>query len=87
MKISRQGHRAVIEDGAAARYGTGVFVPAILGSIFIVIIWPPAAGHMRLDLGAPSSGTGGHRVDRPVRGGPSAGRQRSGPFAATAFSQ
>jgi len=42
----------VIEDGAAARYGLGVFVPALLVGVFFPIIWPAPPGHMRFDLGA-----------------------------------
>jgi hypothetical protein len=52
MKISRREDIVVIEDGAGARYGLGVFVPALLVGIFFLIIWPQAEGHMRYDLGA-----------------------------------
>ena len=52
MKISRRGNIVVIDDGASARYGLGVFVPALLVGIFFLIIWPQAEGHMRYDLGA-----------------------------------
>jgi hypothetical protein len=52
MKISRQGHIVVIEDGAYARYGVSVFVPALLVGIFFLLIWPRAEGHTRYDIGA-----------------------------------
>ena len=52
MKINRQGHIVVIDDGKGARYGLGVLVPAILVGVGFVVIWPPAAGQMRFELGA-----------------------------------
>lgn len=41
----------VFEDGAGARYGLGVLVPAIVVGVLIVVIWPPLEGHRRFDLG------------------------------------
>ena len=51
MKISRQENVVVVEDGAGARYGLGVLVPAMVVGALIVLIWPSRAGHPRFDLG------------------------------------
>lgn len=51
MKISRQENVVVVEDGAGARYGLGVLVPAIVVGVLIVLIWPSSTGHPRFDLG------------------------------------
>ncbi len=42
----------VIGDGTGARLGLGVLVPAILVGLGSTLIWPPAAGHERFDIGA-----------------------------------
>jgi hypothetical protein len=52
MNISRKEHSLIVDDGAGARYGLGAAVPAAIVFAFVVLIWPPAAGRLRFDLGA-----------------------------------
>ena len=51
MKINRQENVVVVEDGAGARYGLGVLVPAIVVGVLLVFIWPSMTGYARFDLG------------------------------------
>ena len=51
MKISRHENVVVVEDGAGARYGLGVLVPAMAAGALIVAIWPPMAGQHDFDFG------------------------------------
>jgi hypothetical protein len=51
-QISRQKNIVVIEDGRAAQWGLGMFVPALLVGVFAIIIWPQTEGHMRFDIAA-----------------------------------
>jgi hypothetical protein len=51
MRIEQRGDTLIIDDGKGAHWGAGALVPAIAVGIGYVLIWPPAAGNLRLYQG------------------------------------
>jgi hypothetical protein len=48
--MTRLENILLVEDDRAAWYGSGMFVPALLVGIFMVLIWPPTEGQMRFPV-------------------------------------
>ena len=67
MKISQQNHVVVVEDGAGARHGLEVLIPAALVGIFIPPVLGPWAGELPTYIGALAFVTTAAALDRDLK--------------------